>query len=168
MSVAVPAFVVAGSCLVLLNVNLGPTACCGFPRFPDEIAEYTRQLTITFGIAITISILALFAAILLSRYKRLGLFLAALTFGIAETRFIDVEGTGQGSLLDIFAILVGAVALTFIAIYLIHTPEKTFFQLKINAISPARFGYKCAIMRGLANLHQASLCPITRILQTLS
>jgi hypothetical protein len=86
-------------------------------------------ITLTAYVTIALAVIAFLAAILMLMYKRLGLYLGALCYGISLILTILQVVGGQSTISAsvIIGVLIDLVVLYYIYIYLTREPEKSFF-----------------------------------------
>jgi hypothetical protein len=78
---------------------------------------------------IILSILAIVSAVLIFRYKRLGLILGAVVYGISILLTIVLVVTGQSAITGvIISVVIDLVVLYYIYLYLTREPDKSFFS----------------------------------------
>ena len=91
-------------------------------------ATIPSWITLTAYLSIVLAILAGLSAILLLMYKRLGLYLGAVSYGVSLIVNILTVVTGQATISSvIIAVLIELVVLYYIYIYLTREPDKSFF-----------------------------------------
>jgi len=122
----------AGFLLIMLNTALtdnGPCCGSGTFMFPDELASFTQYLKVTLPVLFSVAVLHLLVALLLRLYKRIGLILGVILFGIDVLFIIYSDASGRGvNLISVLSILLGLVGLFYALIYLIREPARSFFK----------------------------------------
>jgi len=97
--------------------------------FPDELASFTQYLKVTLPVLFSVAVLHLLVALLLRLYKRIGLILGVILFGIDVLFIIYSDASGRGvNLISVLSILLGLVGLFYALIYLIREPARSFFK----------------------------------------
>jgi hypothetical protein len=86
-------------------------------------------ITLTAYLSIVLAILAGLSAILMLMYKRLGLYLGAVSYGISLIINILMVVTGQSAIGSVLiSVLIELVVLYYIYTWLTREPDKSFFS----------------------------------------
>jgi hypothetical protein len=127
--VGIVIFSILGGLLSLAGGALLLTGISAIQADPDyaELAITAKGLTPFAYLAIGIGVLELIVAVLLLMYKRIGLILAAVAFGLGLLLNIYNQVSGSGGLTTIGGILLDLAILYYVYIYLTREPDKNFF-----------------------------------------
>jgi hypothetical protein len=116
--------------LSVLGGILGILAGIGLMSLPSIAASSGTTVegwVMPLGVfTLILGILDLVAAVLLMMYKRLGIIIGLVSYGLAMLSNIWSAATGNG--VNIIGILIGLAVLYYLYRYLTHEPEKSFFS----------------------------------------
>ncbi len=119
-----------GLLLMMLNTALtdnGPCCGSGTFMFPDELARFQQYLKVALPVLLSVAVLHLLTALLLALYKRIGLILGVILFGIDVLWLISWDIPGSANLISVLSIPFGLGGLFPTLMYLIRKPARSFF-----------------------------------------
>jgi hypothetical protein len=111
----------------LVNIAGGVILLAAINQLRAESTEVQSWAAPTAYFLIVLGILDAVAAILIMRYKRMGLLLGALVFGVALLSNIYQVVTGAAISSVIVGVIIQLAVLYYIYLYLTREPDKTFF-----------------------------------------
>ena len=118
-----------GGIFLLISISAlqaDPTLGGSVQADPSSVAALIALKPFSY-LALVLGVLDLFTAILLLMYKKVGLYLAAISFGLTLLSSVYYQISGIGGVTTILNIVLDLAVLYYVYIYLTREPQKTFF-----------------------------------------
>jgi hypothetical protein len=129
LCILVGALSLLGAVFLLVSISAleaDPTLGGSIQTDPATVATVIALKPFAY-LGLVLGVLDLIAAILLLMYKKAGLYLAAISFGLTLLQSAYSQITGNGGITTIINIVLDLLVLYYVYIYLTREPEKTFF-----------------------------------------